>query len=101
VAVYYISPNAPVNINDLERDTAADPSLAGWYFNAAGRISEPDATTGAFYVFGDGYYEGGAKVMIIWRMAPGTTAGTYKIISVGSNRHGALPRPELLGHAAS
>jgi len=82
VAVYYISPNAPVKINDLERDTAADPSLAGWFFNVAIAVSDPDATTGAFYVFGDGYYEGSAKVTIVWRMAPGTTAGTYKIISV-------------------
>jgi hypothetical protein len=41
VAVYYISPNAPVNINDLERDTAADPSLAGWFFNVAAGFPTP------------------------------------------------------------
>ena len=101
-AVYYISPNAPVNINDLERDTAADPSLAGWFFNVAVAVSDPDATTGAFYVSGDGYYQGGAKVTIVWRMAPGTIAGTYKIISVvPQDPSGSIRALNFYGQGAS
>jgi len=84
VAVCYKTPDAPVKINDLERDTNADPSLADWLFTNATAVSDPDATTGAFYVAGVGRYKGGAEVPIGWRMAPGTTAGAYKIFSVVS-----------------